>query len=182
MMILKRFAIILLFFHLSLLLGSDSLAIEPMPTPVSFHWSLDQARKEALKELPVPLDMRIFPSQDPHFEEHNLARESGQNRYQQEQLTFFNNGNYGVVETGSSVAFYYDKEGNLKSVSLNQGTGYPNKSYKYAFPSGRLLVISIRLSSSESYVFKANGDLVAHWVGDHAFGPHGRLSVTRKPE
>jgi len=144
-------------------------------------WTVEKARQEALKYIPDPFDTRIVESADPHYAENQRAKQLHQQQVGNRTLTFFTTGGYGVSELGSTLAYYYDKDGHLQFLEVGHGESkYPYKSYKFSYPSGKLLSVSLNITPLESYVFGPGGILAGHWVGPYCYDTHGNPQGLRR--
>lgn len=140
---------------------------------VSQTWSVDSAREEAFRGASPRMDLSRFPATDPYLRQHHVARLIRREHVGDRLLTYFDNGSYGVSQAGSLQGVYYNASGRLFAVDFDLGKDYPIKSYKYSYPSGRLLSVSISVSAGEDFVFTPDGQLSAHWVGDQCFDATG---------
>ncbi len=95
-------------------------------------------------------------------------------------LALFSDGTYGVVykENPTSV-YYYSNQGMLSHKEVKSSLTYPYKTYKYAV-TGKLTNVSLRLSDSEAFIFDAEGELIAHWVGSYCYDELGNVIMRRK--
>lgn len=61
--------------------------------------------------------------------------------------------------------FYYNILGNLIKFDKTATSSYPMKTYSYS-SFGNLISVSFAIDEDEQYVYKENGKLIAHWVGN----------------
>jgi hypothetical protein len=143
-------------------------------------WTVDKARQEVLKDIfSQAFEMRIFPTRDPDYVENKQARLQGLSEVKARHLTYFNDDSYGVTENGSVLVYYYDQNGDLKSIAQGWETTYPYKSYRFLYPSGKLVTVSFVISPTESYIFRPSGELAAHWVGHDCYNAQGKTIISR---
>jgi len=144
-------------------------------------WTVEKARQEALRYIPEPFDTRIVESADPHYAQNMQAKNAHQQQVADRTLTFFTSGGYGVSEAGSTLAYYYDKAGHLQFLEVGHGESkYPYKSYKFSYPSGQLLSISLYITPLESYVYSPSGSLAGHWIGPYCYDAQGNPQVLQR--
>jgi hypothetical protein len=151
----------------------------PLQAGIEKVWSVDMARDEAFKDAKPVVDLTGYPSSDPHYKQHLVARLLKKEKVGNRIITFFDMGFYSVSEMGSDRGFYYTPKGDLYAVDFDTSEDFPIKSYKHQYPSGRLMNISITVGPGEDFVFKPNGDLVAHWIGDNCYDAQGRVTMSR---
>ena len=142
--------------------------------------------QSALSEVKQNVQYRINPKQfasyfvDINRDENLSMLLKGQVDLKDRTLAFFSVGTYGIVYKNDPLhAYYYSGEGILKYVDVRTGRNYPYKSYQYDM-SGNLVNMGLRISKGETYIYDANGKLMAHWVGANGYDDMGKLVMTRR--
>lgn len=158
--------------------SEDSSKI-PLQAGIEKVWSVDSAREEVFRDAKPVIDLSRYPSTDPHLKQHLFAKAFKREKVGNRNITFFEMGFYSVNEEGTKEGFYYTGQGELYAVDFDITDTFPIKSYKHAYPNGRLMNVSITVAPGEDYVFKPNGALVAHWVGDVCYDSNGRITMSR---
>lgn len=155
----------------------------------SKSWSIDTARAEAFLEAPKVLDLSEYTAIDPHLIENKEARINKQDIRSERIFTKFDNGDYSVTRLCSKRSFYYRPNGQLVLVEDESVPSYydstcrgefPKKSFKYTYPTGRLVGVSIDVNSFESFVFAPDGSLAFHWLGNRCYDGNGARCGNRK--
>jgi hypothetical protein len=151
----------------------------PLQASVEKVWSVDAARQVAFKDAKMWVDLTRYPESDPNYKQHYVARLLKKERVGLEMITYFDRGFYSVSEEGSDRGFYYTGQGKLYAIDFDTSRELPIKSYKHAYPSGRLMDVTISVAPGEDFVFKPNGQLVAHWLGDRCYDANGKITMSR---
>lgn len=167
---------------LFLLLSFPVLA-EPLQASIKKTWTVETAREEAFLGAEPYLDISSYPRIDPDLVENGMAIFNEQEIVGKRHLTIFDGDSYAVAEYCSPKTFYYDDSSQLYAVGISNYYSYsgvdcqtqesPRKQYKYAYPGGALLRVSISVKANDSYVFNPDGSLSAHWVGNKCFWVNG---------
>ena len=139
--------------------------------------NVDKVRKEAFADVQDSID--ISPHQkhfkDPYYRENKRFAKEKRNGARNRFINHFSDGGYGIrYDDASDIGYYYNKKGKLEHIEYYTN---PNTSYKYNL-NGKLETISIDKFQIE-YIFNANGDLIAFWIGRHGYNPDGQIILER---
>jgi hypothetical protein len=146
---------------------------------VTKTWTMGAARKEALRDAKHWVDLSHVSSIDPNYLENQKALSEKKERIGNRLLTKFSTGFYAVKIEDSGIAFYYSKEGYLRSIDFDAGEDYPIKSYQHEYPSGRLVRIGLDITPDEAFLFDPKGALITHWIGNYGYDQNNRVILTR---
>ena len=183
-----RIAILVLLFCLS---GLSYAQQREFTTGVSKSMSIDEARREAFREAQPWVDVSGFPTVDPNLLANRQQIQKGGGKVGDRVITVFKDGGYAVhlLEEERLYSFasqYYASNGVLMAIEFDVGNSYPSKSYKHAavnlYPlkKGDLIGVGLHVSGQESYMFKPNGILTTHWLGDKCYQADGSSCGTRR--
>lgn len=177
---------------LSLLLSFPvvSFSEESLQAGISKVWTVDSARKEAFSDLKPWIDTNSLDPIDPNLIENKVSIKLKQRITPSHNfLTLFDEGLYAVAGLCQYTASYYSNSGRLLGIEYSSSSPYsddhcspvhPSKSYKYEYPSGKLISINLIVSSNESYTFDVDGTLYNHWIGNKCYEVDGKSCGTRK--
>jgi hypothetical protein len=149
---------------------------------VSKVWTVESAKEEAFREVPLSADVSGYPDTDPNFGDNKNVRDKGGGRVNGRLITVFPDGGYCVKNPEQTERHYYLESGQLQAVQFIRDL----KAYKYAAnPAqkdlmGKLITVSIQVAEGESFVFSTDGVLIAHWVKENCFRADGSSCGTRK--
>lgn len=190
-MLMIRLFLIFLFWGLSSLAQAQQL--EPLQATVEKTWTVDSAREEAFRDLKEWVDTDQFPKIDPNLIENRIGINQGKGRVKDRIITVFDTGDYCIYnltddKLGDAKFLYYSKDGSLFAVELQTGSKYPKKGYKYTTinepalsrKKGQLVIVTLRVSDIDGYIFKPNGTLDSHWVGNNCYEVDGSSCGTRQ--
>jgi len=97
------------------------------------------------------------------------------------RITLFDINAYSVnYKNNPGQTLYYLSDGSLVRIDFIVVNNSVVKSYKHSYPDGNLSSITLHVSKDNSYIFKQNGALLAHWVKDKCFDVDGKIVITRK--
>lgn len=165
---------------------------------VTKEWSIDSARSEAFLNAKQSVNVSNLPTFDPNYEENIKAINSGIKYINKRKIAVFGNQNYAVqylTEKGYNKAFYYNQYGQLEAVDYRiypsniqtvndfdptSPNNFPIKIYKYSYPAGELLSVSIEVKRQDQYVFSPSKDIQYHWIGNYCYDADGNVVNTRK--
>ena len=112
---------------------------------------------------------------DPNFRDNVRAIKDNITETPDRFITFFSDGAYSIVyKKDLHYEFYYSHDGKLTHIGKRTGLNCPTKSYKYNI-NGDLEIVSLYLSSKESFVFNTKGKLTAHWINNKCYDLNGKL-------
>lgn len=94
----------------------------------------------------------------------------------------FSDNTYGVKYLENPFyCWYYSPKGNLISYTKRANTGFPSEVKKYK-PTGEMIMYGIQLSENESYWYKPDGKLIAHWINNNCYNSEGVIIMKRAIE
>ena len=140
-------------------------------------YTVEQARKEAFAGVQYFLPKSIIKANmfDPNFRDNVRAIKDNITETPDRFITFFSDGAYSIVyKKDLHYEFYYSHDGKLTHIGKRTGLNCPTKSYKYNI-NGDLEIVSLYLSSKESFVFNTKGKLTAHWINNKCYDLNGKL-------
>ncbi|MGD9582002.1 MAG: hypothetical protein AB7V50_11575 [Vampirovibrionia bacterium] len=174
-MIKKLFSIIISLFFLL----NTTVSAQVLEGGIEENWTVNNARKEAFKDVPFVKDLSWAPVVDPYYSENMHAKQQNIKQIKNRIITFFDTGNYAIHEKGSNNTFYFSDNGQLNAVEYGASKTFPMKSYKYRYPEGTLFTLSLDINNSECFIFKPNGKLIYHWINNKCYTEAGKLHMTR---
>lgn len=146
---------------------------------ISKDWDVNKARTEALNNVPK-IDLSKYSPVDPFHADVMKAKANKVSKISNCEIEFFDDNTYAIRQNGSPEGLYYEPNGNLKAIHLDSGDKYPKKTYKYLYPQGIFLGVSISPEKGDNYVFFYDGEFIIHWIGDNGYDEKGKLIETRK--
>lgn len=144
-------------------------------------YTVESARKEAFEGVKYKIPVSSFKEhlKDPNFVENKAALAAGVVVLGDRKICLFSDGGYGVIYNNNKYNLYfYDKHGKLTSMDIRSGLICPVKTYKYT-PKGLLENIVFDVSLKETFIYKLNGELEGHWIGDNCYDKNGKLLLRR---
>lgn len=147
---------------------------------VSENWTIEKARQEAFKHVPQNIDFTKYAPQNSFHYQVLEAKKNKISHISNCEIEFFDDDTYAIRENESLEGLYYDENGNLTGLHFENGHSYPKITYKYLYPDGYLIGVSISIRKGDNYVFSYDGEFVIHWVGDVGYGPDGKVKMRRK--
>lgn len=175
------------------------LRAETLKCEIEKVWTVDSARKEAFKDLKPVLDLSWAPPIDPNLIENKQALNNRKKKVGNRVITQFGDGSYGIQildEDNYDKEYYYSSSGELNAIdfrifpttiyslqdflaSEQTDSIYPVKIYKHDYPSGKIIIIALKVKKGEDYIFKPAGELQYHWVGNNCYDLNGNIAITR---
>lgn len=159
-------------------------------------WTVELARKEAFKNAKPSIDLSNYPPIDPHFVENKNLIKQNKLKSDGRSIKFFSDGWYSInYDDIFTEDYYYNAEGELQEIGFSiyaknvytledakkysSEELYPLTCYKHSYPSGRIIGIVLDINGDESYIFKPNGELDGHWIGNKYYDEKNQLIMTR---
>ena len=141
------------------------VGFSPIQAPTGLNAGEIQALEvEAFKEAEPWIDVSMFEEKDPKRKAHKkLLKEAKRyTPYQKgtEVVTPLHGKSYKVALTDYWQTMYYRKDGTLSAIEFITGKDYPYKTYRYSYPFGRLLTVTITISPEEALSFRASGEMI----------------------
>ena len=169
-------------FLIVFLFHSGNFAIAKTILKGKISYTVSDARKLAFENVSKKIDINQYKEYfiDPNFEENQLLLSKNKYRAKNRYLTKFSNNNYAVEYTKKKVPniFYYSNLGQLVLIEFDINKFYPLHSIRYD-KNGNLHSLAIDISSSESFIFNADGSLNGHWIKSMRYNEKGELTMTR---
>ena len=175
---LKKILITILFFF-STFTPSIAQTLEGQIT-----YTVDTARIAAFEGVERKIDMSEFEKyqQDPNRAENLASSESGK-QFKDRCVQYFK----GMPMKAYAVnyfdnpkhTYYYPKFINqLAFIDIDENDGrtntkFPFRTMRYDFR-GRLIAVGIYVSQDERFLYRQNGKLISHWVGNYGYNKKGR--------
>lgn len=95
------------------------------------------------------------------------------------KLAKFSDGSYGILFYDDPMyTWYYSQSGKLINFSKKDSDGYPCRVTKYK-PDGSIINTGYRISKTESYIYAASGELIAHWVDNTCYDKNNNVIMHR---
>ena len=184
--LIKRFVLSLLIMF-SIYLPCYSLTLE-----ASVEYTVDSARELAFKDIDLTISTEDF-IKDKYdlFHYSNIAalKEGKYNvgiGFSRTLIPFYIHKfliAYGVkYDDKPDKILYYGRKGHFIKVEykMSELENYPKKTVDYDI-NGNLISVSFYVSKEEVYIYKANGDLIGHWVGNTLYNKKGKeMKIKRK--
>lgn len=162
-------------------------------------WTVDSAREEAFKDLKPEIDLSWAPPIDPNLIENKQAINNQQKKVDNRIITPFSDGGYGVWildDDNYDKVYYYSQSGELITIDFcifsskihdlesyesaqQNGETFPFKTYKHAYPGGKIVNVAITVKNKDNFMFKPSGALQFHWLGNTCYDAHGKIILTR---
>lgn len=166
---------ICILFSYTFFTGFNSACAKTLKGAVSY--TVEAARKEAFANVEYTIPQSIIDSNlvDPNFEENKKAIKNGSKELGDRYITHYSNGGYGIIyKNNLYYEFYYKDNGNLDSIGKRTGLTCPTKSYVFK-TNGNLEEIHLYVSLQDTFIFKPNGELSAHWIYNKCYDKNGKL-------
>lgn len=149
------------------------------------RYTLEDLRALALDEADQSVDTGSWPLLDPYLKENKLAIAQGENKVGTRILTVLADGSYYVRDENSSEGYQYNQQGRLVSKVILSGSpedrgDYPIRGSYYAYPSGRLTMVEVRINFENAYTFTADGALLTRCTLETCYKADGSPWTTRK--
>ena len=184
--LIKRFVLSLLIMF-SIYLPGYSLTLE-----ASVEYTVDSARELAFKDinLTIPTEDFIKDRYDLFYYSNIAALKEDKYNvsigFSRSLIPFYVYKfllAYGVrYDNKPNRILYYDRKGHFIKVEykISELENYPKKTVDYDI-NGNLISVSFYVSKKEAYIYKANGDLIGHWVGNTLYNKKGKeMKIKRK--
>lgn len=145
-------------------------------------YTVEQARQVSFNNIAYQIDIKLYKK---YFKDENREKNlelmlKGRKYYHNRYLTYFSDGDYSVwYKKNPRYCYYYDKNGNLKYIGIDEKTTYPKRSYKYDI-NGKLDSVTLSVLNSEDFMFDVDKNLKAHWIGNNCYNEKGELIKTRE--
>lgn len=143
-------------------------------------YTVESARKEAFEGVKYKIPVSSFKEhlRDRNFAENGVGS-TGVKDLGDKWVEHYSDGSYGIVyKKNLFYSFFYNKSGNLTEIEIRTSLVCPTKTYKY-MPNGRLENVIFVVSKNESFIYRLNGELEAHWIGNNCYDENGKLVLTR---
>ncbi len=151
---------------------------------VQYTWTPEKAKAASFNGVGSQIDTSSYPSKDPEFDSNFQARLQNKTLEGNKVLSFFSNGDYCYYHIGDYRSTCYHENGSLYKISIsNHPKGlkiYPSRDADYSYPEGKLVGAGLFVNSGESFIYTANGDMLAHWKGPNAYNDQGEVIMTRE--
>lgn len=144
-------------------------------------YTVESARKEAFEGVKYKIPVSSFKEhlRDRNFAENKAAIKSNIENLGDRLVELFSDSSYGVTYLKNVFnTYFYNKEGKLKSFEVRLKLGVPSKRCQYN-SKGELEGIVFVVAERESFIYKKNGELEAHWIGNNCYDEKGKLVLTR---
>ena len=145
-------------------------------------YDVDTARTELTYYPPPNPRLAIINENlyDKNIQENVIYLLKGNVKLKDRELAFFSDNTYGVIyKKNKQQVFYYDATGMLMFLEIRDSLSYPYKSYKYN-TKGELVNMGLRVSHEETFIYKPDGTLIAHWIKNLGFDAHGNIIMKRQ--
>ena len=144
-------------------------------------YTVNEARQIAFDGVPKKIDMSKYKEYfvDKNYEKNQEYMKNGKFRLRNRQLTLFSDQSYGIrYKKNKTTGFYYDKYGKLENIEVRSSLKYPTKTYLYS-TKGTLENVVFVVSIDEAFIYKMDGKLDSHWIGDDCFDENGNFVLKR---
>ena len=148
------------------------------------HYTVESARDEAFSKVQYKISMEEHKKylKDPGFslDRHGKPKIKKFGRF----VTFFSGdgngdgGGYGVTYLFSDYNYYYNPNGELIEIEVDQGFEFPYLTQKYDI-NGNLVNVFYNVGYEESYSYDANKRYRGHWIGSKFYAPDGKVTIYR---
>lgn len=148
-------------------------------------YTVESARELAFEGIPRTIELSLLEGhmQDPDRKENLTALKNGtvlKNRSVQlfkgmllkaYAVTYYDNPKYTYyyVKGINQLVFTDIDEFDINDKNLK----YPLRTMRYDFR-GKLIAVGIYVSDDERFLYKENGELISHWIGDVGYNAKGR--------
>ena len=144
-------------------------------------YTVESARKEAFSGVKYKIPVSSFKKymQDPNFEENKAAIAAGKVDLGDRWIERYSDDGYGVIYKKNILhSYFYDKYGKLENIEVRSSLKYPTKTYLYS-TKGTLENVVFVVSIDEAFIYKMDGKLDSHWIGDDCFDENGNFVLKR---
>ena len=146
-------------------------------------YTVETAREAAFDGIEYEISMEPFKKylQDPGFIS-AAKKEGGRPKVSKRgrRITYFSDGEYGVVyDKNTDLGYQYNQQGQLIYIEIKSGNQYPYIKKKYK-SNGVLAGVIYVVKAHESFVYKMDGKLAAHWIGNVRYDEQGNIAGKRK--
>ncbi len=144
-------------------------------------YTVESARKEAFEGVKYKIPVSSFKEHltDKNFEKNRKTKTSGVVEFSDRRVGWFSDASYAVMYNKNKyIVYYYNKTGKLTEIDYKSSLVRPIKIYKYT-PKGKLQNVIFDISANESFIYKLDGKLEAHWVGNNCYDEEGKLILKR---
>ena len=144
-------------------------------------YTVESARKEAFSGVKYKIPVSSFKKymQDPNFEENKAAIAAGEVDLGDRKIELFSDGSYGVIYNNNLYkTYFYGDSGKLECFEIRSSLNFPSKTYQYN-AKGQLDGVIFIVSRDESFMYKNNGELFGHWIGDKCYDKNGNNVLNR---
>lgn len=154
-------------------------------------YTVESARRLAFEGVPKKVEKSVFDSHmlDPDYEENkNVLNNKIQPKNRSVQLfkgfgvpayavTYFDNPKftYYYIRHINQLAFTDIDEIDISKEEVK----FPYRTLRYDFR-GNLIAVGIYVSEDERFLYKSNGKLISHWIGDNCYNKKGKVIGTVK--
>ena len=146
------------------------------------EYNTDLAREETFSK---PLEKISFDKIYPRFyDSKNIENLNyllqGITELKDRKLAKFSDGSYGIQYYDDPMfSWYYSQNGKLINFTQKDSESYPHRVTKFK-PDGSIANTGYRVSERESFLFTADGKLLAHWLGNNCYDENNNIIMTRK--
>lgn len=181
------------------LLFQTAYAQEPLRGSVQKTWTIEEARQEAFSGIETSINPKQFPKRDPNYQENMSAIRAGIEKVGGRvvsSLSYPNGEIFGYnvrfLENPSN-SFQYDVSGKIMSIIAYSKGSDENDLWvgaKYVIDrklarfgglkSGELADVSISINKRTAFLFRPNGDLKGHRIGERSFSLGGKALVDER--
>ena len=162
---------------LSILMLSLPIEIEAKTLKGEVKYTVKQAREEAFSNVEYTLPQSIIKANltDPNYKANKKAIKLGATELKDRYIQYFSDGSYSIIfKNNMYIVYYYLPNGKLEGLEKREGLRAPTKSFRYT-SEGKLDEVSLIISSENTYIFKLNGKLEGHWIGNKCYDEKGNV-------
>ena len=162
---------------LSILMLSLPIEIGAKTLKGEVKYTVKQAREEAFSNVEYTLPQSIIKANltDPNYQENKKAIKLGATELKDRYITYAADGSYVVIYKNNLYYEYnYFPNGKLEGIGKRNGLTYPVVSYFYNIQN-ELTELMLYVSRKQAFQFKANGQLLYHWINDKCYDVNGKL-------
>ena len=144
-------------------------------------YTAQNAKEELLQNIPKTFDYKYIMENlyDPNFEQNSQYLLKGQNELNDRTIANFSDGSYGIIyKSRPNYVFYYFSNGSMTHYEIKESLEFPYKTYKYNLQR-KLVNMTMRVSKDETYIFKPDGELIAHWLKEFCYDENNNIIMTR---
>lgn len=165
-----------------ILILCTSLSVNAEIITGGVEYNTNSARKELIQsqQLSIPQDLLNANLVDSNRNNNLAILLKGVTELKDRTLAYFSDNSYGIIyKDKPQYVWYYNNDGILTHSEVKSSLEYPYKTYKYS-TDGQLVNMSLRVSKNETYIFKPDGTLIAHWLGQYCYNEAGNIIMSRK--